>query len=1524
VSSPILGHGLTYFILDRFRWVYCQLEVLQHCFGSSIRQTLDQLPETLDDTYAWVLRQIPPVNRANAHRMLQCLMVAVRPLRVEELAELLAFEFGTARAVVPKYRADWRPNDQVQAVQSTCSSLISIVDDNDSQIVQFSHFSVKEFLMSNRLTSSLGDFSQYQILPRPAHTVLAQACLGYLLHFDGHVDEEIIKGFPLAEYAAEHWVTHAQFEDVASCVKGGMETLLDCDKPHFEAWLRIYNMDGEFSPESPYKIPTPLYYSSLCGFSDMAEHLSTKHPEHVSALGGMYKFPLLAALAGNHIQVAEILLKHGANVDIRGLGERNPLHEAIIGRSVGIVQSLLDKGADVNCRQDDHRTPLHLAAYYGELKVARVLIEHKADVDSRDKEGKTPLYILLEVSRHDDDDILDLAQFLLEHCTDVNVRTTNEWTLLHEAAFGGILEIVRVLFGYGANPSAENDEGKTPLHLASWSWRHHSEERGVSIVRLLLEHAVNVNARDKYGWTSLHCAAFIGRAQVTRVLLDHGANAKLETEGGETALHTVSRGGFDSQEQGVSTARLLLERGVDVNAWDKNGWTSLHWAAFNGRVEVTKVLLDHGANAKLETEEGETALHIVSRGVYDSQEQGVSTALLLLERGVDVNARDKSDWTSLHRAAFEGRVEVALFLLDHGANAKLETKGGETALHVVSRCVYDSQEQGVSTALLLLERGVDVNARDKKDWTSLHRAAFEGRVEVAHVLLDHGSNANLETDEGETALHIVSRGKYISQEQGDVTARLLLEHGVDVNARQKAGWTSLHLAAFNGRVEVAQVLLDHGANTKLETDEGETALHVVSRGVYDSEEQGVGTARLLLERGMDVNARRKDGWTTLHWAAFKGRVEVAQVLLDHGANTKLETDEGETALHVVSRGVYDSQEQGVSTALLLRERGVDVNARDKKGWTSLHWAAFNGRVEVAQVLLDCFANTKLETDEGDTALHIVSRGVYDSEEQGVGTARLLLERGMDVNARRKDGWTTLHWAAFKGRVEVAQVLLDHGANTKLETDEGETALHVVSRGVYDSQEQGVSTALLLRERGVDVNARDKKGWTSLHWAAFNGRVEVAQVLLDCFANTKLETDEGDTALHIVSRGVYDSEEQGVGTARLLLERGMDVNARRKDGWTTLHWAAFKGRVEVAQVLLDHGANTKFETDEGETALHVVSRGVYDSQEQGVSTVLLLLKRGVDVNALDKKGWTSLHWAAFKGRVKVAQVLLDHVANTKLETDEGDTALHLVSRGEYDSEEQGVSTARLLLERGVDVNARRKDGWTALHWAAFNGRVYDSQEQGVRTALLLLERGVDVNARDKNGWTSLHLAAFNGRVEVTKVLLDHGANAKLETKEGDTALHIMSEVKYDSEERRIGIAQLLLEHGVNIHAENGFFATALHHAAYDGRFNLVQLFLDRGANPNAESDQGRTPLHAVSQGKYESQEKGVGIAQLLLERGVNVDARGKDKATPLHWAAFYGKLEIVQVRLFFLKNNIHLYSGTTGASRQRRKRKRGEP
>ena len=237
----MLGDVSSYLLPYRFRWVFCQLEVLRHCLPASIRQTLNQLPKSLDETYVRVLSQIPQSNQEHAHRMLQCLVVAVRPLLVEELAELLAFEFDAALGGIPKYRAAWRLDDQTQAVLSTCSSLVTIINEHRyGHRVQFSHFSVKEFLMSDRLTSPLGDFSRYQIHPVPAHTILTQACLGFLLHLDDHIDKESVKSFPLAEYAARHWVSHALFEGVVSHVKDGMETLFDPDKPHFTAWIGIY------------------------------------------------------------------------------------------------------------------------------------------------------------------------------------------------------------------------------------------------------------------------------------------------------------------------------------------------------------------------------------------------------------------------------------------------------------------------------------------------------------------------------------------------------------------------------------------------------------------------------------------------------------------------------------------------------------------------------------------------------------------------------------------------------------------------------------------------------------------------------------------------------------------------------------------------------------------------------------------------------------------------------------------------------------------------------------------------------------------------------------------------------------------------------------------------------------------------------------------------------------------------------------------------------------------------------------
>ncbi|KAH8994004.1 hypothetical protein EDB92DRAFT_350268 [Lactarius akahatsu] len=137
-----------------FRWVFCQLDKLRRCLPSRIRRALEELPSTLDATYERTLLDIDEENWAFAHRLFQCITVASRPLRVEELAEFLAFDFDDGDNN-PNFDADWRPEDPDHAVLSTCSSLISVVNVGNTTVVQFSHFSVKEFLTSTRVARGM-------------------------------------------------------------------------------------------------------------------------------------------------------------------------------------------------------------------------------------------------------------------------------------------------------------------------------------------------------------------------------------------------------------------------------------------------------------------------------------------------------------------------------------------------------------------------------------------------------------------------------------------------------------------------------------------------------------------------------------------------------------------------------------------------------------------------------------------------------------------------------------------------------------------------------------------------------------------------------------------------------------------------------------------------------------------------------------------------------------------------------------------------------------------------------------------------------------------------------------------------------------------------------------------------------------------------------------------------------------------------------------------------------------------------
>jgi hypothetical protein len=268
----------------------------------------------LDETYyEQVLENINEDSREHARRLLYCLAVSVRPLRVEELAEILTFDFDAAQDGIPKFRADRRPKDQEKAVRSICSSLVTIVNDRGSRVVQFSDSSVKKFLTSNRLATSTGTVAAYHILPAPAHTILAQVCLGLLIHLEDSNDKKSVRGSPLADYAARNWIAHAQFEDVASRVEDGMVSLFDPKGPHFAGWIGLYDIDTELGGKLPSEIPSPMYYAALCGFHGLVRHIIDKYPQDVNAFGGSYGFPLIAALCKNHFRVAELLLENGGS-----------------------------------------------------------------------------------------------------------------------------------------------------------------------------------------------------------------------------------------------------------------------------------------------------------------------------------------------------------------------------------------------------------------------------------------------------------------------------------------------------------------------------------------------------------------------------------------------------------------------------------------------------------------------------------------------------------------------------------------------------------------------------------------------------------------------------------------------------------------------------------------------------------------------------------------------------------------------------------------------------------------------------------------------------------------------------------------------------------------------------------------------------------------------------------------------------------------------------------------------------------
>jgi ankyrin repeat protein len=394
----------------------------------------------------------------------------------------------------------------------------------------------------------------------------------------------------------------------------------------------------------------------------------------------------------------------------------------------------------------------------------------------------------------------------------------------------------------------------------------------------------------------------------------------------------------------------------------------------------------------------------------------------------------------------------------------------------------------------------------------LMRAAWTGNVDVVKLLLEHGAAVNAkESGRGQTALMWA-----VSQRNSEV-ARILVEHGADIHARSTMGSTPLLFAARVGDLDSARLLVAKGANVNdaVPNTAKPRPAKPTRSGTVRSTFNG-GKSRCMTYDPICTPTAGPDG-SALLIAAVRGHVDVAKLLLEHGADPDSDGGMGYTALHWaagiwgtelvgpngIASGAVDEwdvlaglpREQKLDLIKALLKHGADPNARLKRvpprvGRTKeRHWginreeatpfliAAWSGDAEVMRMLVDAGANPLLTTDENTTPLMTAaSMGrVLDEnpvpEPKVLEAVRLALELGNDINAANDLGNTALHAAAVNRYDAVVQFLVEKGARLDVRNAEGHTPLMVAElqrqfAGKADVVQEHTSTGDLLRKLGA--------------------------------------------------------------------------------------------------------------------------------------------------------------------------------------------------------------------------------------------------------------------------------------------------------------------------------------------------------------------------------------------------------------------------------------------------------------------------
>jgi ankyrin repeat protein len=542
--------------------------------------------------YARMLSRISEDNLEHAIKILKFLAHSVRPLRIEEVAEALIVDTD-GETVVDLERRFLEPCD----ILGICSSLaistqtgtqdIETAEQHDQ--MQLAHFSVKEFLVSDRAEALV---PQFRIRELDAHVSIAEDCLGYLLSFDqpNFLDAKDFGLFHMADYAARHWLDHARKGNNAGKIVELTMKLFDEENPAYLNFLELFNPDrpwlaraklpsteGYYHNSSPQ--PSPLYMASRCGLIEVVSNL-LEGGARVETIGGDCGTALTAACRGGHYEVAQKLLEKGADANkLAGL-YGTALQAASFWGHDKIVKLLISAGVDVNQAGGKYANPLQAAAREGHVQTVRTLLEAGANLNL---EGGFYGYALQAAAFYGHGKVV---KHLLQVGADANQQSGVYGTALQAAARNGCEGIVKDLLAAGAKVNMESGVYLTALQTAA---------RGAhgQTIKLLLDAGADVNLKGgKYG-TALQASCLMNKETVVKQLLEAGAEVNANGIGLHgNALQAACHAGLEKIVE-----RLLAARS-DVNAKGGFHGYAILAAAKNGYGECVNLLLEAGADVK--------------------------------------------------------------------------------------------------------------------------------------------------------------------------------------------------------------------------------------------------------------------------------------------------------------------------------------------------------------------------------------------------------------------------------------------------------------------------------------------------------------------------------------------------------------------------------------------------------------------------------------------------------------------------------------------------------------------------------------------------------------------------------------------------------------------------------------------------------------------------------------------------------------------------------------------------------------